>query len=65
MRRRWCGLIGELEMARRIGNHKEHKGHKETGARQVFRATGPTIAAAPRAAEDGGYQNGQRRETEK
>ena len=30
-------------------------------ARQVCRATGQTIAAAPLAAEDGGYQNWQRR----
>ena len=64
-------------MARRMSNHKEHKGHKEPGARQVCRATGPTdcgcaagalraqdgtddFAAAMRAADEGGYQNGQR-----
>ena len=50
MRRRWCGLSGD-------------PAPDAPGARQICRATGPTIAAAPRAAEDGGYQNGQRRET--
>ena len=29
----------------------------------ALRAIGQTIAGAPQAAEDGGYQNGQRRET--